>query len=113
ILYIRDLIGSGIYRQLQSDIVNSTLSGYNQTLLYDYIKPALVKYTLSMLPYKVTYQMTNKGYQKFKSDTSEAAENKTLDIIGNQDLQIAQRLGEDIVAYLRQNHLRFPLYDNP
>jgi hypothetical protein len=113
ILYLEDLLGSGVCNELKSQINSGTITGYNATLLYDYVKPAHVKYTMALLPYNTTYQLTNKGYQSFTSDTSKPAEDKTLDKLENRYMEVAQKWGNKIVKYLQENHLHFPLYDNP
>jgi hypothetical protein len=51
-IYIRDIIGSGLYNELQTQAFAGTLSANNTNLLDTYIAPCLKYYTLteSMLP---------------------------------------------------------------
>ena len=60
-VYVRDVIGSGIYNELQDQAFNGTLTADNTTLLDSYIAPCLKYYTLveSMLP--MTFKFLNKS----------------------------------------------------
>ena len=60
-IYIRDIIGSGLYNELQTQAFAGTLSANNTNLLDTYIAPCLKYYTLteSMLP--MTFKMLNKS----------------------------------------------------
>jgi hypothetical protein len=46
-IYIRDVIGSGIYNELQTQAYANTLTALNVTLLDSYIAPCVKYYTLT------------------------------------------------------------------
>ena len=54
-IYIRDVIGSGIYNQLQTQAFANTLSALNVTLLDSYIAPCLKYYTLTEAMLQMTF----------------------------------------------------------
>ncbi len=47
-VYIRDLIGSGLYDEILTQINASTLSANNQTLINQYIAPCLLHYIIGV-----------------------------------------------------------------
>jgi hypothetical protein len=70
-IYIRDVIGSGIYNELQTQAFAGTITNANTTLLDVYIAPCLKYYTLteSMLP--MTFKMLNKTLGTRTSDNTQ------------------------------------------
>ena len=69
-IYIRDVIGSGIYDELQDQAYNDTLTTDNRTLLDSYIAPYLKYYSLteSMLP--MTFKFMNKSVATRNSENA-------------------------------------------
>ena len=70
-IYVRDIIGSGVYNELLDQAYNGTLTVNNQLLLDSYIAPCLKYYTLteSLLP--MTFKMLNKTYNPIEKDREE------------------------------------------
>ena len=71
-IYIRDIIGSGLYDELQTQAFAGTLTANNTTLLDSYIAPCLKYYTIteSMLP--MTFKLMNKSVATRQAENATA-----------------------------------------
>ena len=71
---IERILGTELFKRVNTDITNVTVTGDIKTLLEDYIQPALVEWTLyTALPY-LNYKVTNKAISKKSSDNSDYSE---------------------------------------
>ena len=59
--YILPILGTSLYKELQEDIRNSTLTDLQKGLLDDYIIPTMVWYTRMELPMNMNYKYFNKS----------------------------------------------------
>jgi len=112
-IYIRDIIGSGIYDELQTQAYAGTLTADNTTLLDSYIAPCLKYYTLveSMLP--LTYKFMNKSVASRNSENATPATPADLTHIEQRYRDKAEYYGERLRDYLRTYPNKYPLYLNP
>lgn len=112
-IYIRDIIGSGIYNELQTQAFNGTLTNNNQTLLDSYIAPCLKYYTLteSMLP--MTFKLMNKSVASRTSDNALSISMDEMVAIENRYRDKAEYYGNRMRDYLLQNNTLYPKYLSP
>jgi hypothetical protein len=112
-IYIRDVIGSGIYDELQDQAYNGTLTGDNTTLLDSYIAPCLKYYTLteSMLP--MTFKFMNKSVATRNSENATAITPQELSLIEQRYRDKAEYYAERLRDFLKENPTIYPKYLNP
>jgi hypothetical protein len=112
-IYIRDVIGSGIYDELQDQAYNGTLTGDNTTLLDSYIAPCLKYYTLteSMLP--MTFKFMNKSVASRNSENATAITPQELSLIEQRYRDKAEYYAERLRDFLKENPTIYPNYLNP
>jgi hypothetical protein len=112
-LYIQDLIGSGLYKELKTQVTANTVTVLNQTLLNDYIQPTLIWRIMSESPLALSFKYTNKG---IVNKTGEASVMPSMgdmaNIIGKYQ-ERSESYAEKLVNYLIQNSTLYPLYFNP
>lgn len=109
---IKDLIGSGLYDELETQINANTLTALNTTLL-TYIQDALRFYVLAEFPYASNYKFRNKGVQTMEGDKSSSVGAPELGQLTQRFMSKAQIFSERVTRYLQQNIQSFPLYSNP
>jgi hypothetical protein len=112
-IYIRDVIGSGIYNELQDQAYNGTLTTDNTTLLDSYIAPCLKYYTLteSMLP--LTFKFMNKSVASRNSENATPISTAELTLIEQRYRDKAEYYAERLRDYLRENSTKYPKFLNP
>ena len=111
-IYIRDIIGSGLYNQIQTQAFNGTLSANNTTLLDTYIAPCLKYYTLteSMLP--MTFKMLNKSVASRNSDNANPVSIEEMTMIERRYRDKAEYYANRLRDYLLANTNIYPLFLN-
>jgi hypothetical protein len=112
-IYIRDIIGSGLYNEIQTQAFNSTLTNLNQTLIDNYIAPCLKYYTLveSMLP--LTFKFLNKSVATRSAEFATPATPSDLSLIEHRYRDKAEYYAERLRDYLKENTTQYPLFQNP
>jgi hypothetical protein len=112
-IYIRDIIGSGIYDELQTQAFNGTLTQLNTTLLDSYIAPCLKYYTLveSMLP--LTFKFMNKSVASRNSENATPISTSELTLIEQRYRDKAEYYAERVRDYLKENPNSYPKFLNP
>lgn len=112
-IYIRDIIGSGIYNELQTQAFAGTLTALNTTLLDSYIAPCLKYYTLceAMLP--MTFKLMNKSVASRESDNARAISVDELTLLENRYRDKAEYYANRLRDYLREYTNDYPLFLNP
>jgi hypothetical protein len=112
-IYIRDVIGSGIYDELQDQAYNGTLTSDNTTLLDSYIAPCLKYYSLteSMLP--MTFKFMNKSVASRNSENATPITTGELTQIEQRYRDKAEYYAERLRDFLKENPTLYPKYLNP
>jgi hypothetical protein len=112
-IYIRDVIGSGIYNELQTQAFAGTITNANTTLLDVYIAPCLKYYTLteSMLP--MTFKMLNKTLGTRTSDNTQPVSIDEMTLIERRYRDKAEYYAQRLREFLQANSTIYPLYFNP
>lgn len=112
-LYIRDLIGSGIYDVMCDQINDAGLQAPYIVLCNTYIAPALARYVMYECADVMTFQATNKGYQNRNSEFSNSSDIRDITGMALRYKQRADAFASKVTAYLVENRTTYPLYDNP
>jgi hypothetical protein len=110
--YIRDLIGSGLYDEILTQINASTLSANNQTLINQYIAPCLLHYIISEATVPMTFKFMNKSISTRTSDNSNPIDIDQLTTIANHYKNKAEYYANRLTAHLMEYSTTYPLYLN-
>lgn len=111
-IHIRELIGSGIYNVMCDQINASGLQAPYLALNNDYIKVALVHFTLYEGMDILAYQIVNKGLQERSSEFSQPS-TSAITQLSAKWRDKANYYGQRLTDYLLQNRTTFPLYTTP
>lgn len=112
-IYIRDIIGSGIYNELITQINASTLTVLNTTLLNEYIKPCQKYYVLYETAPMLSFQIVNKGIQTRNSEHSNPADISVVTQLASTWKDKGEYYANRLRDYLQQNRTSYPLYMTP
>ena len=111
-IYIRDLIGSGIYDEVLTQINASTLSANNTTLITNYIAPCLLHYIIVEASVPMTFKFMNKSISTRNSDNSNPVDLDQLTKLATHYKDKAEYYGNRLTAYLLENSSTYPLFLN-
>ncbi len=112
-VYIRDIVGSGIYDELLTQINAGTLEADNVTLINNYIAPCLINYVVSEATLPMTFKFMNKSISTRNSDNSNPVDIDQMAKIQNHYKDRAEYYGNRLRDFLRENNTTYPLFDNP
>lgn len=111
-MYILPLLGTGLYDEIESQVINNTVSALNSTLL-EKVRDALRMYMLADGQFVFTFKIRNKGVMTMSSDNSQAV---TIDVLHETIRYFkdkAQVYAQRITNYLCENSTNYPLFLNP
>jgi hypothetical protein len=112
-LYIQDIVGSGIYNELKTQIQTNTVSANNQTLLNDYIQPCLMWRVMAESPLALSFKYANKGVVNKTGENSVMPSMPDMANIIGKYQDRSESYAEKLVNYLIANDTLYPLYLNP
>ena len=112
-IYIRDIIGSGLYNELQTQALANTLTQLNTTLLDTYVAPCLKYYTLTEAMLPMTFKLMNKSVASRESDNARAISVEEMTLIEGRYRDKAEYYANRLRDYLRANTNSYPLFLNP
>lgn len=107
------ILGSGLFNELVGQQQNDNFSTLNETLVDNYVAPALAEYAFVRGLLGNHFKITQKGVQTRHSDFSEAAEMSVLKQLIADAQNVANQYGERLINYLKDNYRDYPLYLNP
>lgn len=109
-VHIETIVGTKLYNDLISEIIADSLTVDNQTLLDDYLQPALLQWSLyEALPF-INYKLTNKAVSTKNSDNSDAVELDELHYLRTTVKDVAEYMSERATKFLKTNETTYPLY---
>jgi len=109
-IHIHQILGSRLYKKLQSDILTNNLTGDYLTLVNTYIKPTLAQYALlEFLPF-AQYTISNKGVFKKTSESSAILTKDDINEMKEASRDTAQHYATRLVDYLMNYPTEFPEY---
>ncbi len=110
--YIQTQLGTKLYDALQTQVINSTLTTANETLVNTYLKPMLIWYTqATYLPY-AAYQIKNGGVFKHTSENSESVNKNEVDYLVGKARDTAEYYTRRFIDYMSFNSSTFPEYNS-
>lgn len=112
-LYIKDLIGSGLYDAICTQVNAETVTAANATLVQTYIAPCLINYIMYESAEIISYQILNKGIQTRNSDNSNPADINQITAMMNRWKDKAEAYGVKLQDFLCANENDYPLFRNP
>ena len=112
-LHMMPFLGTGLFDEIKGQIENETITAANQSLLSDYIQPALEWWTLYELIEPLTYKISNKSIMKKSSENSSPISQTEVVNLKNKFQNIAEERTQRLISYLCENSVSYPLYDNP
>jgi hypothetical protein len=112
-IYIRDLIGSGIYDELCTQITAGTVTADNSTLLKQYIQPCLKYFVLYESAQTMSFQLVNKGIVTRNSEWQSPADINSITALMTKWRDKGEYYAKRLQDYLCEYHATYPLFHNP
>lgn len=112
-IHIREILGSGIYNVMVSQVNDTGLQAPYADLNTYYIKPCLVNFILYEAIDTISFQVLNKGLMKRSSDNAQPASMDDIQEFAAKWFNKAQYYAKRLREHLCENHTTFPLYQNP
>ena len=112
-MYIHPILGTGLYNEIKTQITTPPVSALNQTLLDDYIQPAVIWRVMQDAPFPMTFKFMNKSVVKRNSDNSDSPSTDELIQLSDKFREKAEFYTKRLIKYLEANCTSYPLYDNP
>lgn len=110
--YIIPLVGTGIYNELQTQILANTLTALNTTLLDTYIAKAMKWWVQYEGVDVLTYKFNNKSVSKKTSENSQPIDMEEIRRLMEKFRTNAEMYSQRITQYLLANLTSYPLYSN-
>jgi hypothetical protein len=110
------VLGTALYERLQDGIDDNNLTANEETLLKDYIRDAMIHYTISELADGLSYQIWNKGLTRKTTENSEAVSASEIDDYKAKYKNRAEWYLERLINYLIEEAgtgSKFQEYINP
>ena len=108
--WILPALGTQLDDKLKSDIAQDTLTGDYQTLVEDYISPALVQLTFAEVAYVVRLRFANNSVTIGSSEQGGSASMSDIRKVVEQSQEIGMFYRERLIEYLTFNSGSFPEY---
>ena len=109
-MYINNVLGTALDSELKSLIDAGTLSGVNETLVYNYIIPASVWYSFYDAAPFISIKAFSKGLVKQNSDSSTPIDREELRDYRQSILDKASFYRNRMIDYLVDNSSTFPKF---
>jgi hypothetical protein len=111
-IYIQPVLGSTLYKRLQSGVTLDNLNVYEKTLIDDYMTDALIWYTMSMLPMVMGYQLFSKGFLQKTAEESNTPSRSDLELLEQKYKSMAEFYNTRMISYLKENYTLYSEYLN-
>jgi len=111
-LMLHDILGSTFYRQLESQIVNNTVTAANRTILDDFISPFICNYAMVFALPALTFKIYQKSVLKPGSESSSNISLDELKFLIQQAENVAENYAKQLQLYLKNNLHLYPAYQN-
>ena len=110
---IQPIVGSPLYGELVNQVVSGSTSALNQTLLEDYIQPAMIQWLYYELPMVLAFKYMNKGMVRRTSEESSQMSMDEITRLTDKVKNDAEWYSERITRYLMENRNSYPLWNSP
>lgn len=108
--YIKKILCKDFYDELIEQVDADTLTSANETLVDDYIKPAMVFRAYARYIATANIYNTASGFRKFREDNSDIAENSDMTALLSQAESDAMYYEKELYDYLENNEDDYPTY---
>jgi len=103
-------LGTRLYDALQTKVSDSTVAGAYETLLQEYIQPALVQFVFMELAYVMRLRFSNNSITIADSEVGSQASVDDIKLVKEQAESIAMFYRQRMIDYLCDNTSSFPEY---
>jgi hypothetical protein len=110
---IQPIVGTDLFRELESQIVSGSVTPLNTTLLDEYLRPAIREWVYFELPNVLAFKYMNKGMVRRNSQESDPMDMAEIKRLIAKTQNDAEWYSERATRYLCQNRADYPLFDNP
>lgn len=111
-MHLQRYLGTDLLEKLQADVVADTLSGNYLTLVQDWVKPALIHWTMVELIPMIAVTIGNGGIYRHSSENSTALSSVEISELVSQERDFATYYSKRLVDYLCNNSELFPEYSS-
>ena len=110
--HLKPELGLDMYEEIKTQNHNSTLTTANNTLLTDFIKPALCWYVRFEVMNEIQYNTTSAGLVVNVSDFSSPVNQEQFNQMKQDTYRKAKVMLDDMIAYITHNDQvnKYPLY---
>lgn len=109
-IHIQRLLGTDLLEKIQADIIAGTLTGNYQTLVEDWVKPALIHWALVEFLPMGSVTVSNGGVYRHEPENASALTKEEVDSLVSQERDFAVYYSNRLVDYLCNNSSLFPEY---
>lgn len=111
-MHILPILGTALYNEISTQILNDNVSSANQTLLDDYIADALKYWVIFEGIDLFNYKVTNKAIMTKNSDNSQPIQQDDVIRLMDRNKDKAEFFSERITKFLCANESTYPLFIN-
>jgi hypothetical protein len=112
-MHIQPIIGSDLYKELQTQIIGNSLTPENEDLLSDYIQPCLQMYVQMEFPMAFGFQLRNKNVERGSDQNSSMASVSELQRLIDYYRGKAEWYAERTTRFILANITDYPAYQSP
>lgn len=110
-IHLQGVLGTDLLEKLQSDIAGSTLTGNYQTLVDEWVTPALIHWALVEALPMMTVTVDNGGAFRFTPENGTPLLKEEVDSLVAQERDFAVYYEKRLIDYLCNNSNLFPEYN--
>lgn len=110
-IHIQRLLGTDLLEYIQAQIIAGTLSGNYLSLVTNWIKPALIHWTMVELLPMLAITVANGGIYRHAPENANALSQDEVDSLVDQERDFAVYYSNRLVDYLCNNSTLFPEYN--
>jgi hypothetical protein len=111
--FVRPILGSALFNEIQTEIKSGAVSELNQILIKEYIRDALKWEVCHKYTRIGTYKLNNKGAGTHSGDNFSSLNQQELNTAKSIFKDSADFYRRKLKLYLKENSSSYPLYDSP
>lgn len=111
--FVQEILGTGLYNEIKTQIAAGSVSALNQTLLDDKVLAAMKWWVTSKVIKRTTYKLSNQGVKVFESENYVTPDSSIIGNLEEEYMNAAEYYANAATMYLIENSTLYPLYDNP
>jgi len=111
-MHVQRLLGTDLLEKVQADIISGTLTGNYLSLVTDWVKPALIHWSLVEFLPMGSITIGNGGIYRHQPENATALDKRDVDSLVSQERDFAVYYSNRLVDYLCNNSTLFPEYSS-